>query len=69
MIIGTLVASIAPISWFVLMKSHTYIHHEYCPVTFYIPFAVMAMTLLIEAILVIIGVVLARKRRISEEKK
>lgn len=32
---------LAPVSWFVLAKPHTYIHNEHCSITWYIPWTIL----------------------------
>lgn len=42
------ISLLAPLSWFILAKPHTYIHNVQCSVTWFIPFTILANAFIIE---------------------
>lgn len=41
--ITTSISLLAPISWFILAKPHTYVHNLHCTITWFIPFVILVM--------------------------
>lgn len=47
LVVATGISLLAPLSWFVLAKPHTYIHNQHCSVLWFCPFVLMAAALVI----------------------
>ncbi|WP_160683809.1 hypothetical protein [Clostridium sp. C2-6-12] len=45
--VSSLVSLLAPLSWFILAKPHTYIHRIHCTITWFIPFVPLATVLIL----------------------
>lgn len=48
LVVATGISLLAPLSWFVLAKPHTYIHNQHCSVLWFCPFVLMAAALVVE---------------------
>lgn len=53
--VSTLVSLLAPLSWFVLAKPHTFIHRIHCTITWFIPFVPLATVLVLYFITILCG--------------
>jgi hypothetical protein len=65
LIVSTLISLLAPISWFILAKPHTYIHRIHCTITWFIPFVPLATV----AVLYFIKLVFTNELFITDNKK
>ena len=48
LLICTWISLLAPLSWFVLAKPHTYIHEVQCSILWFLPFTILFLTVLID---------------------
>lgn len=55
LLICTAISLLAPISWFVLAKPHTMVHHTHCAITWFIPYGILATAYIIDFFIRIIS--------------
>lgn len=47
LVVATIISALAPLSWFVMAKPHTYNHNVHCSIAWFCPFVFLAMALLV----------------------
>ena len=69
LLLCTWISFLAPISWFILAKPHTYVHPTHCSITWFIIFDFMALALIALTISIVIRIVRNNLKSASNETK